>query len=146
MAPLIHVDANLLIYAYNPDSEHHAAARTWLQETISGDEDVGIALMSVLAFIRITTGPSVLTRPIRIAQAIHIVKDWLAEPNVGIVGPTARHLSVLEDLLTGGQAQGPLVMDAHLAALAMEHGATLCSTDRDFARFPGLRFQNPIAT
>jgi toxin-antitoxin system PIN domain toxin len=142
---VILVDANLLLYAYDSSSPQHDRARPWLERAFGGTESVRVALVSLLAFLRISTSRAVFRRPFRPDQAIAIVAGWLELPAVGLAEPTPRHWSLLETLARGGQARGPLLMDAHLAALAIEHGATLCTTDRDFARFPRLRFQNPIA-
>lgn len=141
---MIIVDANLLLYAYDAGSPRHDAASGWLERAIAED-DVGLAHSSVLAFLRIGTHPSVFTRPLAPADAIGIIESWFDEPSVRAVSPTAQHWTVMRDLAKRGQAKGPLLMDAHLAALAIEYGATLCSVDRDFARFPGLRFVDPIS-
>jgi uncharacterized protein len=142
---VILVDANLLLYAYDGSSPFHAKARSWLETTLNSDERVGLGLMPILAFVRIGTNPDVFDRPIRPADATAIVSTWLNRPNVGIATPGDRHWRILADVATRGQARGPRLMDAHLAALAIEHGATLATTDRGFGRFPGLRFVNPIA-
>jgi toxin-antitoxin system PIN domain toxin len=142
---VILVDANLLLYAYDSSSAHHAKARRWLESTFSGTESVRVALSSVLAFLRITTSRTVFRRPFRPEEAIDIVAGWLELPTVRLAEPTPGHWSLLETVARSGQARGPLLMDAHLAALAIEHGATLCTTDRDFARFPKLRLRNPLA-
>jgi uncharacterized protein len=141
---VILVDSNLLLYAYDASSPHHSQARPWLERAFGGGESVRLALLSILAFLRISTSPAVFRRPLRPTDAIDIVTSWLELPNVGLAEPTDRHWSLLASLAHGGQARGPLLMDAHLAALATEHGATLCTTDRDFGRFPNLRFTNPL--
>lgn len=141
---MILVDANLLLYAYDADSPRQEASAAWFERMIAHDE-IGLALSSILAFLRIGTHGSVFRRPLRTAEALTIVESWFDEPSVRLLQPTDRHWSVLADLARAGQAKGPLLMDAHLAALALEHGATLCSVDRDFTRFPGLRFVDPLA-
>lgn len=141
---MIFIDANILLYAYDRSSSPHAAAKAWLETVLSGDEDVRFALMTLLAFARIATNPAVFRRPLSPQQAIGHVSGWLRRPVAEIAQPTRRHWSLLDDLTRSGQARGPLVMDAHLAALVIEHGASLRTTDRDFARFPGLRFENPL--
>jgi uncharacterized protein len=141
---VILVDSNLLLYAYDASSPHHSQARPWLERAFGGEESVRLALLSMLAFLRISTSPAVFRRPLRPTDAIDIVTSWLELPNVGLAEPTDRHWSLLASLAHGGQARGPLLMDAHLVALATEHGATLCTTDRDFGRFPNLRFTNPL--
>jgi toxin-antitoxin system PIN domain toxin len=141
---VILVDANLLLYAYDPDCPQHDPSRRWLVDVLSGTELVRFAWLTLWAFVRIATNPQVFVRPLSTAEAHAIVASWLRQPNAGIVEPGERHLEILGALLESGQAAGPLVMDAALAAVALEHGATLCSTDRDFSRFPGLDWNNPI--
>jgi toxin-antitoxin system PIN domain toxin len=142
---LILVDANLLLYAYDASSPRHLAARRWLEEALVGVEPVQFPLQSVLAFVRIGTDPRVFERPLDSTEAIAIVESWLRRPTARLVTPGEGHWRILADVARAGQARGPRLMDAHLAALAIEHGATLMSADRGFARFPGLRFRNPIA-
>ncbi|MFL5799417.1 MAG: type II toxin-antitoxin system VapC family toxin [Actinomycetota bacterium] len=142
---MILVDANLLLYAYNSRSPQHDAAREWLEDVLSGEEEVGFALVTLLAFLRLATSQTLLRTPFTPAEAIAVVRAWLASPNARLIGPTEFHWSTLDEVCRTGQARGPLLMDAHLAALALEHGATLCTTDRDFARFPRLRVVDPIA-
>jgi hypothetical protein len=142
---VILVDANLLLYAYDASSEHHARARAWLEEVLSGSDPVGFAWVTLLAFLRIATNPRALARPLSLGEAAAIVSSWLGQPCVSLLQPGERHWEILSGLLEPAQARGPLVMDAHLAALAMEHGAVLASNDRDFARFDGLRIVNPLA-
>jgi uncharacterized protein len=142
---MILVDANILLYAFDTSSDRHRAARSWLEEALEGKEEVRLALMTLLAFIRISTNPAVYSRPHVPEEAISIVMKVLTHPNVRVAEPTDRHWSVLARLSRSGQARGPLLMDAHLAALAMEHGAMLCTTDRGFARFPRLRYRDPLA-
>jgi hypothetical protein len=141
---MILIDANLLLYAYDGTSARHAAARAWLENVFSSPEPVGLSWITLLAFLRVGTDPRAVRRPLSPADASAIVGTWLQRPNVTILQPTERHWSVLTRLLTDGQARGPLVMDADLAALAIEHGATLCTVDRDFGRFPGLTVVNPL--
>ena len=142
---MIVVDANILLYAYDPSDRRHAAAAAWLEGTLGGTEQVGLAVSVVLAFIRIATDPRVHEPPMSIGTAIDVVGTWLDQPNVQVMHPTIGHWRTLGDLAASGQALGPLVMDAHLATLTIEHGATLATTDRDFRRFPGLRTVDPTA-
>ncbi|MBI3975839.1 MAG: type II toxin-antitoxin system VapC family toxin [Armatimonadetes bacterium] len=142
---MILVDANLLLYAYNPSFERHALALRWLEELLSKPEPVGLAWLTILAFLRIGTSPRAFEYPLATDEAVPIVSSWLAQPMVTVLEPGERHWMILTDLLSRTQARGPAVMDAHLAALAIEHGATLCTSDRDFARFPGLQIINPLA-
>ncbi len=132
---MILVDANLLIHAYHPRSAQHRAAQAWLERVLSGPGFVRFAWVSLWAFLRITTSPRVFERPLSPDEAAAAVTAWLARPNAGILEPGERHWEILAGLLTDGQTAGPLVMDAALAALAIEHGATLQTTDRDFSRF-----------
>jgi toxin-antitoxin system PIN domain toxin len=142
---VIVVDLNLLVYAVNRDSARHAAAKAWVEEILSGDEPVGIPWIVVLGFLRLTTNPRVFPKPIRSEQALAIVDDWFARPAVVPLSPTERHWAVLRDLLSDAGTAGNLTTDAHLAALAIENGAELCSTDADFGRFKTLRRRNPLA-
>lgn len=113
---------------------------------MGGEEEVGLALTTLLAFIRIATDPRVYQAPMDAGQAIELVESWLRRPNVQLIGPTDAHWRTLTDLVASGQARGPVVMDAHLAALTIEHGGTLATVDRDFSRFAGLRTIDPTAT
>jgi hypothetical protein len=141
---MILLDANLLLYAYDSSSPHHQAARDWLENTLSRPEHIGLAWMTLLAFVRLSTSRRLLEHPLSIIEATAVVSAWLERPMVTLLNPGERHWEILRDMMTKGQAQGPLIMDAHLAALAIEYGATLASADRDFARFPGLRLLNPL--
>jgi len=140
------VDANLLIYAVDSDSPHHAEAREWLEALLSGTTTVGLAWVVILAFIRITTRPGILRRPLGVDQAIAYVHEWLAQPYVTAVGPGENHWPVLRNLLRTTGAAGNLVADAHLAAIAVEQGAPVYSTDHDFQRFPGVEHVNPLSS
>jgi toxin-antitoxin system PIN domain toxin len=142
---MILIDANLLLYAYMAKSEQYAAAREWLEQTLSDPFPVRLAWVTILAFLRVITDSRLSGTPFRMEEASSVVDDWLRRPNVDILPPGERHWEILRELLKTAQVRGPLTSDAHLAALAVEHGATLCSTDRDFTRFPGLRLLNPIA-
>lgn len=141
---MILVDANLLLYAYDPDSPRHDVSRRWLEDVLSGGDLVRFTWLTLWAFIRISTNARVFAQPLSAAEAHDTVGSWLEQPNAGVIEPGDRHLEILGTLLAAGQASGALVMDAALAAIAIEHGATLCSTDRDFSRFPALDVRNPI--
>ena len=141
---MILVDANLLIYAVDSDSPHHARARPWLEERLSGTERVGLAWVVILAFLRITTRPGILKTPLAQDRALAYVHEWLEQPYVAAVGPGEQHWQVLRTLLRTTGTAGNLVSDAHLAALAIELGATICSTDHDFRRFPAVEHVNPL--
>ena len=141
---MILVDTNILLYAHDSSNPRFDAARSWFEQAVDGDEEVGFALVSLLVFLRIITSPTLFERPMTAHEAIEVVADLTARPGVVLAQPTERHWEVLDGLARSGRAKGPLVMDAHLAALAIEHGATLCSTDRDFTRFSRLRFRDPL--
>ena len=141
---MILVDANLLLYAYDPRAEQHEASRQWLEAVLTGTDLVRFGWATLWAFLRISTNPAVYQHPLSTAEGESIVSSWLDQPRVDILEPADRHWEILRRLLVAGQVRGPLVMDAALAALAIEHGATLATTDRDFARFPGLRWRNPL--
>ena len=141
---MILVDANLLLYAYNQDAPHHEAARAWLEAAVSTPTPFGLSWQTIMAFLRISTNRRAFPQPLGIQEATAIVNEWLERPSVTVLQPGTRHWSVLVEMLHVGQASGPLAMDAHLAALAVEHGATLYTTDRDFARFAGLNVVNPL--
>ena len=140
---MIIVDANVLLYAYNVASEHHARCRDWLEATLSGTEPVGLPWQTVLAFIRIATHPRVFQRPLPAHEAIAVVDEWFACPQVTVVEPSGGYWALLKRQLVDAQVTGALVTDAALAALALEHGAKLCTTDRDFTRFRGLKLSSP---
>ena len=141
---MILIDANLLLYAYDTASENQAEAKRWLEEILSRPEQIRLPWVTILAFLRISTSARAFRHPLSAKEALAVVSEWLSRPNVHTINPTERHFQILSTLLLVAQASGSLVTDAHLAALAIEHGALLCTTDRDFARFPGLRFQNPL--
>ncbi len=138
-------DANLVLYAYDLSSPQHDRSRAWWEQALSSPEAVGLSWQTISAFIRIGTNPRAFLHPLSGLDAVEIVTDWLAQPNARIITPTARHWDIFGRLIVEGQATGPLVMDAHLAALAIEHGATLCTHDADFARFKGLRVLDPLS-
>jgi hypothetical protein len=142
---VILVDANLLLYAVIRDYPQHDPARGWLEDRLNGTARVGLPWPSVLAFLRIATSHRLFPRPLAIDAAWKHVREWLELPCVWTPTETERHADVLGDLLTRTASGANLVPDAHLAALAVEHGLVLCSSDRDFARFPGLRWENPLA-
>ena len=134
---MILIDVNLLIYAILRDSARHANAREWLDATLSSAETVALPWAVLSAFIRLVTNPRVMTQPLALDAAIAHVEEWLDLPVVRVIGPTEGHLGVFAELLRGARAAGNLVTDAHLAAMATEHGCRIASTDGDFARFPG---------
>lgn len=139
------VDANLLLFAYNPRAEQHAPSREWLERILNGQELVRFAWLTIRAFLRISTNSRVFEHPLTSDEASQAISAWLAQPAAAILEPGERHWEILRRLVKDAQATGPLVMDAAVAALAIEHGATLFTTDRDFSRFPDLKWKNPLA-
>lgn len=138
------IDANLLIYAVNEQSPLHRKAKAWLETTLSGPETVGLSWTVLLAFLRLTTRAGVFKSPLTVDSSLDVIDSWLNQPAVVTVEPTAQHFRILRDLIAPLGTGGNLTSDAHLAALAVEHGAILCSTDADFARFPRVRWRNPL--
>lgn len=138
-------DVNLFVYAYDELAPQHERAKTWLEDVLSDSETVAFAWVALLGFVRLTTSRQRFGSPWSPEQALDVVDSWLVQPMATVVHPTARHASVLRDLLAPLGTGGNLTSDAHLAALAIEHGATLCSHDNDFSRFPGLRWEDPLA-
>jgi toxin-antitoxin system PIN domain toxin len=143
---VILIDANLLIYAIDSDAPQHGRARPWLEHVLSGTDPVGLPWIVILAFIRITTRDGIMRRPLPLDAALAYVQSWLQQPCVEAVAPGAAHWPILCRLLEATGTAGNLTSDAHIAALALERGASVCSTDHDFARFPGIRHVNPLAT
>ena len=137
------VDANVLLYAVNSDAEQHRTARAWLDDALAGRETVAFAWTVVLAFIRLSTHPAVFPLPLSPDDAVSTLETWLAQPSAMVIDPTARHLGVVAGMLAEAGTAGNLVADAHLAAMAVEHGAELVSFDADFRRFAGVRWSRP---
>lgn len=144
MAGVILLDANLLVYAHTPESPRRAAASSWLEEVFNDTAKVGLPWPTLLAFARLMANPAIVRRPVSCAQAWSAAREWLRLPQTWIPLPTDRHATLMTKLLEG-ESRGDLVSDAHIAALALEHGLTVCSTDRDFARFAGVRWEDPLA-
>ena len=138
-------DVNVLLYAVDEGSRHHVGARAWLEEALSDTETVAFCWSVLLAFVRLSTRPVVFEQPLTAGEALDLVEGWLDQPCATVVDPTVRHVATLRDLLQPIGTAGNLTSDAHLAALAIEHGAELWSYDGDFARFPGLRWARPAA-
>lgn len=141
---MILLDANLLVYAHVTSLTQHHAARSWLDSRLNGPTPVGLPWPTLLSFVRLVSNPRVFEHPQPISKAWKQVDDWLTCPVAWIPQPTERHREILGSFLTDTLGRSNLVSDAHLAALAIEHGLTLCSTDRDFARFPNLRWEDPL--
>ena len=142
---MILVDANLLVYAANRAAPEHERARAWFDERLTGSTRVGLAWASLLAFLRLVTNPAVVAHPVTMADAWEQVSAWLGAEAVWVPEPTVRHGDLMSAFCREAWMTSRLVPDAHLAALAIEHGLALCSGDADFARFPGLIWQNPLA-
>jgi len=142
---LILVDANILLYAEDSLNPLNRRARKWWDARLSGSESVCLCWIVLSAFIRIGTNPRVFEHPLSLEQAISRVQSWLDQPCTRIIRPTQNHFTIFKQMLLEGQAVANLVTDAHLAALAIEHGCELASTDSDFSRFPKLKWKNPIA-
>lgn len=139
------VDANILLFAVDARSPFHASAEHWLTEQLNGVRRVALPWLSLAAFVRISTHPKASAEPLTPAQAWQYVEDWLACDTAWIPNPTDHHGQVLGDLITKYELRGNLVTDAQLAALAIEHGLRVCSTDTDFARFEEVGWVNPLA-
>jgi len=137
------VDVNVLLYAVDLSAKDHTTARRWLDRAMSATETVGLPTSVSIGFVRIATHPRIFRSPLTPRVAIDTVRTWLARPNVTVPHPTGRHLDLLTELLESIGVGGNLVPDAHLAALAIEHGAEMVSYDNDFSRFPGLVWQSP---
>lgn len=141
---MILVDANLLIYAINRDASDHKRARKWLEKTLSGTIEVGLAWIVILAFIRITTRAGIMEKPLRCEEAVAYIEEWLQQPGVTLLGPGENHWPVFKNLVLATGTGGNLTSDAHLAALALEYGAEIHSADYDFRRFQGITHINPL--
>ena len=139
------VDANLLLYAVDERSPLHERAAGWLTDVLNGPRRIGIPWMSLIAFLRISTHARATESPLPPSQATAFVRDWLAADVVWTPGPGPRHAQLVLDLIETAHLTGNLISDAHLAAIAIEHGLVLVSNDSDFARFPALRWMNPLA-
>jgi uncharacterized protein len=136
-------DANVLLYALDDTSARHLGAKAWLDAALSGSEEVGFAWVVLLVVLRLTTKPAVFAHPLRPDEAFDVIEGWLEQPCSLIVHPTVRHIGLLRGLVSGAGTAGNLTTDAHLAALSLEYGATICSYDADFSRFPGVALVDP---
>ena len=141
---MILIDANLLIYAINEDSHHHAKAKPWLETIFSGTTVVGLPWIVILAFLRITTHPNIVKNPLSTDQAVGFVESWLEQPYIKLIAPGEKHWPILRQLLQSSGTGGNLTSDAHIAALAIELGCDVYSADHDFKRFAGIRHINPL--
>lgn len=138
-------DLNLIIYAYNIDAPEHSRARTWWETCLSDIRPVGLSWPVIIGYLRLMTSRKLQLEPCTVPEAKRDIRSWLERPQVEILIPGPRHLDLLDSLMRDARASGDLAVDAHLAALAIEHGAEIHSNDADFSRFPGLRWINPLA-
>ena len=142
---MIILDANILLYAYDNGSMLHSKARSWVEDVFSGTAPIGLPWQTINAFLRIMTNSRLPGERFSIREAARIAELWLEQPNVRPLAPSEDHWPLFRQMIIEGQASGPPVTDAHVAALAIEYGGVLYTTDRDFARFPGLRWKNPLS-
>lgn len=138
------VDLNVLLYAVNADAPRHEQARAWWEAALDGEEQVGLAWPVVLGFLRLSTRAGILPRPLTARQALDVVQEWVDHPQIALLHPGASHWSLLRGLLDSAGVAGNLTTDAHLAALALEYGGRLYTTDGDFSKFKGLKVANPL--
>jgi len=141
---VIVLDANILLYAYDSASSHHSKARAWVERVFSAAAPIGLPWQTVTAFLRIMTNPRLPGERFSTQEAVQVVDRWLEQPNIRLLAAGDDHWPLFRQMIVEGQASGPLITDAHLAALTIEYGGVLHTTDRDFARFPGLRWTNPL--
>jgi len=141
---MITPDANVILYAYNEDAPQHKKAKEWLEHQLSSPTMFGLSWQVITAFLRISTNHKAFPVPFDLQEATEIVDEWIEHPKVNIIVPTENHWKIFRSLISEGQTNAALMMDAHLAALSIEHGATLVTTDRDFTRFSNLKTLNPL--
>ena len=141
---MITPDADIILYAYNEDAVKHLEAKEWLEKQLSLPDSFGISWQVITAFLRISTNSKAFPQPSSLQEAIEIVAEWIALPNIEILTPTQNHWTIFQSLIIESQTKAALMMDAHLAALAIEHGATLATTDSDFRKFSKLKTINPL--
>lgn len=137
-------DVNILVYAYDLSSPFNQRARSWLETALNGHEELGLAPVAALGFIRILSNPRICARPVAATALADVVESWLALPSCRLLAPGTRHFGIFRELFQASGAGSALCTDVHLAALAIEHRATLVSNDADFSRFPGLSLENPL--
>jgi toxin-antitoxin system PIN domain toxin len=142
---MIAPDANLLIYAHDPASPFHVASRDWLEQVLSASEPVGFPILALYGFLRFVTNAGLASRPLSFQQACAVINSWLDQQHTSSLHPGQRHWDILQKLSNEAPLRGNLITDAAIVAIAEEHGATIYSHDRDFARFPGLRWLDPLA-
>jgi toxin-antitoxin system PIN domain toxin len=142
---MIVLDANILLYAYDVDSPRYPAASAYLEKVLSAPEPVAIPLLSISAFLRISTQKGALRAPYTVQEAVGFVEEWISLPQVSLLAGGDRHWPILKRMLLEGHVSGRSVTDAELAAVTIEYGGELQTYDRGFARYPGLRWKNPLA-
>ena len=142
---MILVDASVLLYAHSTTSPHHEKASRWIKNALARHEDIGLAWVTITAFLRLATNPAAYEQPLSMREAVVIMDGYLSCSNVYAITPGPGHWALFTKTCEQGQVTSRLITDAHLATLALELGAALCSSDRDFTRFPGLRIINPLA-
>jgi uncharacterized protein len=141
---MILLDVNLLVHAYDANSRHHAQTRPWWENQLNGSQMIGLSWVAVLCFIRLLTNPRIYQQPYSAEEVVAIVGTWFQQPHVKIIHPADQHFTMLAGLIRHLGTAGNLTTDAHLAALAVERGLILQTTNADFARFPGLKWHNPL--
>jgi toxin-antitoxin system PIN domain toxin len=141
---MIFPDIDILIYAYDGTSKHHAAAQRWWEDRLNGSQMIGLSWVVVLGFIRLLTNPRIFQNPFPPPEILAIVEGWLGQPHVRIIHPPDTHFNTLAQCIKHLGTAGNLTTDAHLAAIAIERGLVLHTTDTDFTRFPGLKWRNPL--
>jgi len=141
---VIVLDTNILLYAYDATSPHHDAAQEWLDSVFSGRELIGLPWQVVWGFLRLSTSSRIFFNTLSMEKAVEIVQQWMDQKQVRLLAPGERHWRLLRQILAEGKVKASLTTDAELAALTIEHGGVLYTSDRDFARFPGLRWVNPL--
>ena len=141
---MIVLDSNILLYAYDASAGQHQKAREWVEDVFSGGSPIGLPWQTIAAFLRIVTNPRLPGRRFSSPEAVAIVDRWADQPNVRLLAPGENHWSLLRQTLLDSQTRGPMITDAQLAAITIEYGGVLHTTDRDFSRFPGLRWKNPL--
>jgi uncharacterized protein len=139
-------DANLLIYAYNELASEHRAARNWLRMSLVGPEPIAFSWLAIMAFVRVATNKKIFTKPYSTNEAFDVVQNWLSAPGSLILSPGGEHLNIVKRLANESGVYGAMLTDAHIAALAIEHGITLATTDSDFSQFNGLKWINPLVS
>jgi toxin-antitoxin system PIN domain toxin len=141
------VDANVLVYATDASARQHDAARAWLDEHLAGaPRYVGLPWPSILAYLRLVTNPRIYSPPAAVTEAWQRAEEWLARPAAWVPAPGSRHQQLLSEIIREVGPTGNLVPDAHLVALAREHGLTVVSTDSDFAKFRQIAWLNPVTS